>query len=36
MNTRATLLNVRTVKENGGETVVVRATQENVEVILEI
>jgi hypothetical protein len=36
MNARATLSNGRTVEENGGGTVVVGATQENFEVVLEI
>jgi hypothetical protein len=36
MNARATLSNGRIVKENGGGKVVVRATQDNFEVVLEI
>jgi hypothetical protein len=36
MNARATLSNGRTVKENGGGTVVFRATQDNFEAVLEI
>jgi hypothetical protein len=36
MNARATLSNGRTVKQNGGGTVVVRATQDNFEEVLEI
>jgi hypothetical protein len=35
MNARATLLNGKTVKENGGGTVVVREMQDNSEVLLE-
>jgi hypothetical protein len=35
MNIRAILLNGRTVKENGGGKVVLRATQGNFEVVLE-
>jgi hypothetical protein len=36
MNVSGTLSNDRTVKENGGGTVVVRASQDNFEVIMEI
>jgi hypothetical protein len=36
MNVRATLSNDRIVKENGGGTVVVRATQDTFEVIIKI
>jgi hypothetical protein len=36
MNARATLSKSKPVKENGGGTVVVRATQDNFEVVLEI
>jgi hypothetical protein len=36
MNARATLSNGKTVKENGSGTVVVRAVQDNFEVLLEI
>jgi hypothetical protein len=36
MNARATLSNGGTVEENGGGTVVVGATHENFEVVLEI
>jgi hypothetical protein len=36
MNTRATLLNGRTVNVHGGGMVVIRAMQDNFEVILEI
>jgi hypothetical protein len=36
MNARATLSNCRTVKENGGGTVVFRATQDIFEVALKI
>jgi hypothetical protein len=36
VNARATLLNGRTVKENGDGTVIIRATQNNFEVVLEI
>jgi hypothetical protein len=35
MNARATLWNGGTGKENGGGTAVVRATQDNFEVVLE-
>jgi hypothetical protein len=33
MNARATLSNGRTVKKNGGGTVVVRATQDNLHIL---
>jgi hypothetical protein len=36
MNAKATLSNGRTFKENGKETVVVRATQDNYDVVMEI
>jgi hypothetical protein len=36
MNTRATLSNDRTAKENVGRTVFVPAKQDNFEVVLEI
>jgi hypothetical protein len=36
MNVRATLSNDRTVKANGGGTVVIRATQDIFEAIVEI
>lgn len=36
MNAWATLLNGRTIKENGGGTAVVQATQDNSEAVLEI
>jgi hypothetical protein len=36
MNVRATLLNDRIVTQNGGGTVVVRATQDTLEVVMEI
>jgi hypothetical protein len=36
MNARITLSNIRTVKENGGGTVLVLATQDNFDVVLEI
>jgi hypothetical protein len=36
MNARAALSNGREVKENGGGTVVLRATEDNFEVALEI
>jgi hypothetical protein len=36
MNARVTLLNGRTVKENGDGMVVIQATQDDFEVVLEI
>jgi hypothetical protein len=36
MNSSATLLNGTAVKENGSGTVVIRTTQDNFEVVLEI
>jgi hypothetical protein len=36
MNARATLSNGRRVKENGDGTIIVRATQDNFEVVFEI
>jgi hypothetical protein len=36
MNARATLLNGRTVKANGGAMVIISETQYNFEVVLDI
>jgi hypothetical protein len=36
MNARVTLLNGRTVKENGDGIVVIQETQDNFEVVLKI